>query len=131
MVNGMQFISSQGMPMMVPLLDFDRPKRNIFRVVNQLSVEYVNNGETKTRRPDVLLYANGLPVCIFELKNPADANATIEDAWEQVNTRYWRDIPPSSLLSAGLYQRWSENAVRHGKGSLRALLRLETRRKRR
>jgi len=111
MVNGLSFTSSQGMAMMVPLLDFEQPERNIFRVVNQLSVEYVNNGETKTRRPDVLLYVNGLPVCIFELKNPADTNATIEDAWEQVNIRYWRDIPallhycPLACISDGVKTR--------------------------
>lgn len=111
MVNGLPFTSSQGMAMMVPLLDFEQSERNIFRVVNQLSVEYVNNGETKTRRPDVLLYVNGLPVCIFELKNPADTNATIEDAWEQVNIRYWRDIPallhycPLACISDGVKTR--------------------------
>jgi len=111
MVNGMQFTSRQGMPMMVPLIDFERPEHNIFRVVNQFSVEYVNNGETKTRRPDVLLYVNGLPVCVFELKNPADANATIEDAWQQINIRYWRDIPallhycPLACISDGVKTR--------------------------
>lgn len=34
-----------------------------------------------------------MPLCVIELKNPADANATIYDAWEQINIRYWRDIP--------------------------------------
>lgn len=73
---------------MVSLIDFERPNNNIFRVVNQLSVEYVNNDQRENRRPDVLLYINGLPLCVVELKNPADANATIYDAWEQINSRY-------------------------------------------
>lgn len=93
MVNGVQFVSKMGIAKMVALIDFDDVDNNIFRVVNQFTVEYVNNGETKTRRPDVLLYINGMPVCVIELKNPADANATIHDAWEQINIRYWRDIP--------------------------------------
>lgn len=108
MVNGIQHKPQNGDPLMVPLIDFDKPERNIFRVVNQFSVEYVNNGVTKTRRPDVLLYINGMPVCIFELKNPADANANIEDAWKQITIRYWRDIPallhycPLACISDGV-----------------------------
>ena len=93
MVNGVQYVSKKGEAKMVALIDFDDVDNNIFRVVNQITVEYVNNGETKTRRPDVLLYINGMPVCVIELKNPADSNATIHDAWEQINVRYWRDIP--------------------------------------
>ncbi|MBR5674274.1 MAG: type I restriction endonuclease subunit R [Muribaculaceae bacterium] len=93
MVNGIQFVSKKGDAKMVALIDFGHPDNNIFRVVNQFTVEYINNGETKTRRPDVLLFINGMPVCVIELKNPADANATIYDAWEQINVRYWRDIP--------------------------------------
>ncbi len=113
MVNGIQFVSKKGTAKMVPLIDFepDHADENIFRVVNQFSVEYINNGQTKTRRPDVLLYINGLPVCVIELKNPADANATIHDAWEQINIRYWRDIPhllhycPLACISDGVKTR--------------------------
>ncbi|MCH5310421.1 MAG: type I restriction endonuclease subunit R [Prevotella sp.] len=111
MVDGVQFVSKSGEPLMIPLINFEEPDKNSFRVVNQFTVEYVNNGETKTRRPDVLLYVNGLPVCVIELKNPADANATIEDAWEQINIRYWRDIPallhycPLACISDGVKTR--------------------------
>ena len=111
MVDGIQYTSKGGIPCMVKLIDFDKPKNNIFRVVNQFTVEYVNNGETKNRRPDVLLFVNGMPVCIIELKNPADANATIHDAWEQINVRYWRDIPdllhycPLACISDGVKTR--------------------------
>lgn len=115
MVDGVQYVTKKGVPRTINLIDFenlDNPdKNNIFRVVNQFTVEYVNNGETKNRRPDVLLYINGLPVCVIELKNPADANATIHDAWEQINIRYWRDIPallhycPLACISDGVKTR--------------------------
>ena len=111
MVDGISFTSKKGIAYTINLIDFDTWDNNIFRVVNQFSVEYINNGEKKTRRPDVLLYVNGLPVCVIELKNPADTNATIEDAWEQINIRYWRDIPhllhycPLASISDGVKTR--------------------------
>lgn len=93
MVNGIQFTPKDGLAKMIPLIDFENPSKNVFRVVNQFVVEYTNNGQKETRRPDILLFVNGMPLCVIELKNPADANATIFDAWEQINIRYWRDIP--------------------------------------
>lgn len=111
MVDGVQFTPQNALPKMVPLIDFEAPDRNVFRVVNQLSIEYTNNGMKATRRPDVLLYVNGMPVCVIELKNPADGNATVYDAWEQVNIRYWRDIPhllhycPLACISDGVKTR--------------------------
>ena len=119
MVNGIQFTPQDGLPRMVALIDFEKPENNIFRVVNQFTVEYTNNGQTETRRPDVLLFVNGMPLCVIELKNPADANATIYTAWEQINIRYWRDIPPpAALLPLGLHLRWGQNAARHGPHAL-------------
>lgn len=79
--------------------------------MNQFTVEYTNNGQKENRRPDVLLYVNGMPLCIVELKNPADANATVFDAWEQITIRYWRDIPhllhycPLACISDGVHTR--------------------------
>lgn len=111
MVNGIQFIPQSGTARMVSLIDFDEPSNNIFRAVNQFTVEYTNNGLVENRRPDILLFVNGLPLCIIELKNPADANATINDAWEQINIRYWRDIPhllhycPLACISDGVKTR--------------------------
>ena len=111
MINGVQFTPQNGLPRMISLIDFENPENNIFTVVNQFVVEYTNNGKKKTRRPDVLLYVNGMPLCIIELKNPADANATIYDAWEQINKRYWRDIPhllhycPLACISDGVKTR--------------------------
>ena len=78
----------------IDYLDFaseDPKKNNIFRCVNQFIVSY--NAGQKTRRPDVILFINGIPVLIVELKNPADMNATIADAYDQIHIRYKRDIP--------------------------------------
>ncbi|PBC73983.1 type I restriction endonuclease subunit R [Fibrobacter intestinalis] len=111
MVNGIQFTPKNGRAKMISLIDFETPENNTFCVTNQFSVDYVNNGQTKTRRPDILLFVNGLPLCILELKNPADANATIHDAWEQIYFRYWRDIPhllhfcPLACISDGAKTR--------------------------
>ena len=111
MVDGMQFTAKDGTPYTIDPIDFEDVENNTFRVVNQFTVDYINNGVTKNRRPDVLLYINGIPVCVMELKNPADANATINDAWEQINIRYWRDIPgllhycPLACISDGVKTR--------------------------
>ncbi len=111
LADGVQFVLHSGEVRMVSLIDYEQPTNNIFRVVNQFSVEYINNGQIATRRPDVLLFVNGIPLCIIELKNPAKANATIFDAWEQINIRYWRDIPhllrycPLACISDGVKAR--------------------------
>ena len=111
MVDGVQFIPQDGLAKMIPLIDFENPEKNIFRVVNQFVVEYTNNGQKENRRPDVLLFVNGMPLCVIELKNPADARATIYDAWGQINIRYWRDIPhllhycPLACISDGVKTR--------------------------
>ena len=111
MVNGIQFTPQSGEAETVALIDFEDPSKNIFRVVNQFTVEYTNNGQVQNRRPDVLLYVNGMPLCIIELKNPADGHATIYDAWEQITIRYWRDIPhllhycPLACISDGVKTR--------------------------
>ena len=111
MVNGIQLTREKGLPVMVPLIDFETPENNVFRVVNQLTVDYFNSNERKNRRPDVLLYVNGMPLCVIELKDPTNPNATIHDAWEQITIRYWRDIPgllhycPLACISDGVKTR--------------------------
>ncbi len=111
MVNGVQFKPKHSSARMVSLIDFENPQNNLFKVVNQLKIEYTNNGVNEVRIPDVLLYVNGMPVCVFELKNPADAKATILNAWEQITIRYWRDIPhllhycPLACISDGVKTR--------------------------
>jgi type I restriction enzyme R subunit len=69
-------------------------EKNLYRCVNQFEVGY--GVKDDKRIPDVLLFVNGIPLCIFELKNPTDDKATIADAYEQIHTRYIRDI--SDLL---------------------------------
>lgn len=111
MSDGLQFVPEKGSARMLALIDFENPSKNIFCVVNQFTIEYTNNGQSQTRRPDVLLFVNGMPLCIVELKNPADGRATIHDAWEQINIRYWRDIPhllhycPLACISDGVKTR--------------------------
>jgi type I restriction enzyme R subunit len=72
----------------VRILDFDDPDNNDWLAVNQFTV--VENRHT--RRPDVVLFVNGLPLAVIELKNPADEQATIWSAYQQLQT-YKREIP--------------------------------------
>src|SRR3989449_8578514 len=68
-------------------IDWDTPENNDFLVVNQLSVRGQND-----RRPDVIVYINGLPLVLFELKNPYDPHPTVADALNQI-AHYRNDIP--------------------------------------
>lgn len=72
----------------IDYIDYDEPDKNIFKVVNQYSVQ----GE-HLRRPDMLLFINGIPVAIFEFKTAIEEDTTIYDAWKQITIRYCRDIP--------------------------------------
>jgi type I restriction enzyme, R subunit len=72
----------------VQLVDFENPANNEFLAVNQLTI--IENGNNK--RPDVILYINGLPVSVIELKNPAIENADILSAYKQLQT-YKETIP--------------------------------------
>ena len=107
----MQFTPKDGLARMVNLIDFENPQNNIFCAVNQFSVEYTNNGKNEVRIPDILLYVNGLPLCIIELKSPSEPNAKIFNAYEQITIRYWRDIPhllhycPLACISDGVKTR--------------------------
>jgi type I site-specific restriction-modification system R (restriction) subunit/very-short-patch-repair endonuclease len=73
---------------LVWLVDFHNPANNDLLVVNQYTV--VENG--KNKRPDVLLFVNGLPLVLMELKNAADEKASIRSAYKQVET-YKETIP--------------------------------------
>lgn len=75
----------------IDYLDYDDVGQNSFRVINQLHIPYGSRGDE--RIPDVLLYVNGIPLCIIELKNPTDYSATIAKAYDQIHIRYMRDIP--------------------------------------
>ncbi|WP_178986238.1 type I restriction endonuclease subunit R [Winogradskyella helgolandensis] len=83
--------SSDGKIFDIEYLDFEYGNtNNIYNCVNQFEVGY--GLKANIRIPDVLLFINGIPLCIFELKNPTDANATIASAYEQIHNRYKRDI---------------------------------------
>ena len=73
---------------LVWLIDWNEPSRNDWLVVNQFTV--VEAG--KNRRPDIVVFVNGLPVGLVELKNPGSENATLKGAWNQIQT-YRADIP--------------------------------------
>ena len=64
------------------LVDFNNPETNEFLALNQFTI--IENNIN--RRPDILLFINGLPLVLFELKNAADENATIWNAFNQVKT---------------------------------------------
>ena len=72
----------------VQVIDFDKPGRNDWLAVNQFTV----TENQHTRRPDVALFVNGLPLGIIELKNPADEDATLWTAWQQLQT-YKAELP--------------------------------------
>ena len=69
---------------LVKVIDFDHIDNNDFLVVNQLSVEH--NSEAGARRPDVVLFVNGLPLAVIELKNPLDLETDIWEAFNQLET---------------------------------------------
>ncbi len=72
----------------VRLIDWAAPLQNDWLAVNQFSIR----GPRHTRRPDIILFVNGLPLVLLELKNPADQNADVWKAFEQIQT-YKEQIP--------------------------------------
>lgn len=73
----------------IKLMDFENSENNVFHVINQFTVTENNH----TKRPDILLFVNGLPLVVMELKNPADENATIKSAFRQLQT--YKSVIPS------------------------------------
>ena len=76
----------------VKIIDFENPENNKFHAINQFTV--IENHINK--RPDIVLFVNGIPLVVIELKNPAKENATIRTAFNQIQT-YKQTIP--SLFS--------------------------------
>jgi type I restriction enzyme, R subunit len=74
----------------VRVFDFERSENNEFLVVNQFSVQ---GKENNVRIPDVVIFINGIPVVVFELKNPTNQNVTIVDAFSQLHDIYKKDVP--------------------------------------
>jgi type I restriction enzyme R subunit len=79
------------------VLDFDAPENNDWLAVNQFTVAEGQH----TRRPDVVLFVNGLALAVIELKNPADENATVWSAFQQLQT-YQAQIPALFATNAAL-----------------------------
>ena len=88
------------------VIDFDNPDNNEWLVVNQFTI----HGQKHNRRPDVLVFVNGLPLSVLELKNAADEQADIWAAYNQLQT-YKNDIPDlfnyntCMVISDGIFAR--------------------------
>ena len=82
---------------LVRVIDFDEPANNDWLAVNQFRVTENRN----TRRPDIVLFVNGLPLSVIELKNPADEDATIWTAWQQFQT-YKSELPALFSMNEAL-----------------------------
>ena len=76
----------------VNLVDYENPTNNRLEVTNQFTVSASQRGTMVTKRPDVLILINGLPLVVIELKNPSDENATVRKAYDQLQT-YKQEIP--------------------------------------
>ena len=79
------------------VLDFDNPDANDWMVVNQFTVQENQH----TRRPDLVVFVNGLPLGVIELKNPTDESATVWTAWQQLQT-YKSELPALFAMNAVL-----------------------------
>lgn len=82
----------------VSLIDFENPQNNKWRVVNQYTIK----GPEETRRPDLIIFINGIPLVIWEFKSAINENTTIMDAYKQVAVRYRRGIPELLKFNAFL-----------------------------
>lgn len=69
------------------IIDFKNPKRNDFLVANQFTII-----ENEERRPDLIIFVNGIPLVVIELKSATDENVGIDEAYNQIQT-YKQDIP--------------------------------------
>lgn len=90
----------------IKLIDFENPENNEFAVINQFTIiENKNN-----RRPDLIVFVNGIPLALVELKNIADSNTDIWDAFNQIQT-YKKEIPTVfnynavTVISDGVHTR--------------------------
>ena len=81
----------------VRVIDFDNPTNNDWLAVNQFTVTEDQN----ERRPDVILFVNGLPLGVIELKNPVDEDAIIWTAWHQLQT-YKAELPTLFSMNEAL-----------------------------
>ena len=85
----------------VQLIDFNDVDKNQFLVVNQYTIMGSKGSSSVRRRPDVIVFINGLPLAVLELKNPADNNADIWSAFQQLQT-YKDEIPDLFMFNQAL-----------------------------
>lgn len=72
----------------IQLIDYSEKDNNTYKIVNQLAIKGY-----EMRIPDLIVYINGLPLVVFEFKSAIQENTTLHNAYEQITTRYKRDIP--------------------------------------
>src|SRR5690625_838835 len=90
------------------VIDFENTENNEFLVVNQMTI--IENNQQK--RPDIILFVNGLPLVVIELKNPADENATLRSAFRQLQT--YKSTIPSLFIANGILIISDGNEARAG-----------------
>jgi type I site-specific restriction-modification system R (restriction) subunit len=108
---------------LVWLVDFARPENNEFVVANQFTVigQHSHQGH-QNKRPDVVLFVNGLPLVVIELKNAADENATVKAAYQQLQT--YKEVIPGLFTYNGQDQPPGDRkggVVWHTQGSGKSL----------
>ncbi|RCU47009.1 type I restriction endonuclease subunit R [Haloplanus salinus] len=92
LVNGIQVeyeVNGEPRGDFVDVFNFDEPRQNDFLVVNQFRVQI---GDGPERRPDVVVFVNGLPIGVLEMKDPTNPQASMGNAYKQVTDRYVNDI---------------------------------------
>lgn len=89
------FVNGEERSGIVNLVDYRRTENNTFYVVNQYT--YIENGNN--RRPDIILFVNGLPLVLMELKSPSKDDADAENAYNQIRN-YMQDIPSMFIYNA-------------------------------
>ncbi len=82
------FVNGEEQATIVKLVDYEKIDNNTFYVVNQYT--FVENGNN--RRPDIILFINGMPLVLMELKSPSKDEVGVENAYKQIRN-YIKDIP--------------------------------------
>ncbi len=88
---------------LIKLIDWENLENNIFTVINQWTIE-----EREVKRPDIVVFINGLPLVVIELKSPARDNTDVSEAYNQLH-KYMRVIP--SLFNYNAFCVMSDMAI--------------------
>lgn len=89
------FVRGEERASIVRLIDYAHTELNTYYVVNQFT--FIENGNN--RRPDIILFINGLPLVLMELKSPSQDEASVENAYRQIRN-YMQDIPSMFYYNA-------------------------------